>query len=476
MVKGMDIKEKIKKSWKTDRGLYLIIGIFLLSQLVIVKTIWNQPPIWDASVYIGMGKRIFSSWQFGIWEAFRPLMLPVILGTLWKLGLPMIGFPYLLSTLVSTAGLAVIYFLVKDITDKRTALYTAGITASTFVFYKWSFNVLTGIPASTLVFIACYSVYRDKELLGGVFNGLAFLTRFPSAIVGPALAGYVFLRDVRDDFKQAFMNALYYTIGFFAVSLPFFAFSQHLYGNFLEPITAGASVPLQSNPDKFLYGLFYLKEAIFANPLLLLIPLGLYTAVKNRERVYGAFGSALIFLYGFFTVYQHKDPRFMLLFLPLMSLFSARGLVYIEEYLSERPRIGKSTVLRLFLIVFIVLTAFNFSVNYTQNQWSNDVRIEFLKGMEELDGVVAGNDPVVNVYGDFEYVPLRPENLNETYSSVKGEADYYVFDSSRWYCSEVIPNCQSRVDRVVEEVESEHIKKVELEAYNQKYTVYEVER
>ena len=472
----MDIKQKVKDSLATDKGLYLIVGIFLLTQLVIVKAIWNQPPIWDASVYIGMGKRLFSSWQFGIWEAFRPLMLPVILGVLWKLGLPMIGFPYLLSTLVSTAGLAAIYLMVKDITDKRTALYTTGITASTFIFYKWSFNVLTGIPASILIFAAAYKVCKREQLVGGVFNGLAFLTRFPSAIVGPALATYIFLRDFREDFKKAFMNALYYTVGFFAISLPFFAFSQNLYGNFLEPITAGASVPLQSNPDKFLYGLFYLKEAIFANPLLLLMPLGAYIAVKNREQVYGAFGSALLFLYGFFTIYQHKEPRFLLLFLPLMSLFAARGLVYVEEYLSERPRIGKSTVLRIFMIVFIALTAFNLSVNYTQNQWSNDERIEFLKGMEELDGVIAGNDPVVNVYGDFEYVPLRPENINETYENVKGEADYYVFDSSRWYCSDAIPNCQSNVNRVVEEIEANHIKKVEREAYNQTYTIYEVEK
>lgn len=471
----MDLRERIRESWKKDKGIYLIAGLFLITQIVIVKTIWNQPPIWDASVYIGMGKRLFSSWQFGIWEAFRPLMLPVILGILWKLGIPMIGFPYLLSTLAATAGIVIIYYIVKDIADKRTAIYSAGITASTSVFYSWSFNVLTGIPASILIFIACYNVYKEKELIGGIFNGIAFLTRFPSAIVGPALAGYVFLRDVRDDFKQAFINALYYTAGFFAISLPFFAFSQHLYGNFLRPVTAGASVPLQANPDKFLYGLFYLKEAIFANPLLLLMPLGAYIAVKKREQAYGAFGSALIFLYAFFTIYQHKDPRFMLIFLPLLSLFAARGLSFVESYLSKKSLIEISTVTRVFLVVFILFTAFNFSVTYTQNQWSNDARIEFLNGMQELDGVVAGNDPVVNVYGDFEYVPLRPENLNQTYGNVKEEADYYVFDSGSWYCNEAIPDCKDRVDEVVNEVDTNHIKKVQLESYNRSFTVYEVE-
>jgi len=198
-------------------------------------------------------------------------------------------------------------------------------------------------------------------------------------------------------------------------------------------------------------------------------------AWKNREEVYGSFGSALLFLYAFFTVYQHKDPRFLLIFLPLMSLFAGRGLVFVQEKLTKRPRFKASTVMRLFLIVFVALTAFNFSVSYTQNQWSNEARIEFLQGMDELDGVVAGNDPVVNVYGDFEYVPLRPENLDQTYGNVKGEADYYVFDSGAWYCSDAITNCQARVDEVVKEVDSNHLKKVDLEAYNRSFTVYEVE-
>lgn len=387
----------------------------------------------------------------------------------------MIGIPYLLSTLAATAGLAAMYFLTTEIIDKKTALYATGITASTSIFYTWTHQVLTGIPSSFLVFGAAYAAYQRKNILGGGLNSLAFLTRFPSAIVGPALAGYVFLRDIREDFRKAFMNAFYYTAAFFTLAVPFFLYNYHLYGEFLRPITSGASVPVQANPDTYFFGLYYLREVILANPLFLLLPLGLGLAAYRREKVYGSFAAALLGLYGFFTVYQHKEPRFLLLFLPLMAVFAARGLNFVEGKVVENSRFSSESFVRAFVVIVLVLTAVSFSGTYTANQWTNEYRAEFMQEMEGLEGVVAGNDPVVTVYGDFEYVPLRPENLNQTYGNVKDEADYYVFDSGAWYCNDAIPNCEERVGEVVDEVDRNHLKKVQIEGYNRNFTIYEVE-
>ncbi len=469
------IKETADALWNSHRKLVYIIAIFFATQLAIVATVWNQPPIWDASVYIGMGKRLFSEGMYGIWEALRPIMMPLILGGLWKAGVPMIGFPYLLSLLIATAGLVATYFLTFKILDRKMALYTTGIIASTSLFYSYTHQVLTGIPASFLVFAAAYSAYQRQNILGGGLNSLAFLTRFPAAIVGPALAFYVFVRDVKTDFKKAFMNAFYYTLGFFAVATPFFAFNYHMYGDILRPLTAGASVPLL-NPERYFFGLFYMMEAVLANPLLVLTPVGLYAAFKGREWVYGAFASSLVALYGFFTLYPHKEARFLLIFLPLMAIFAARGLVMLEEQVLERFDFGLETFMRVFMAVVIVLMLFNFTSTYTEHQWADEERIQFLQGMSDLDDTrVAGNDPVVNVYGDFQYTPLRPENLNETYPNVRGEVDYYVFNSCAWYCTDAIPACEETVDNMLDEIESDHVKSVEVEGVGCTYTVYEVE-
>ena len=475
----MNMKKKLESHaenlWNNHRKLLVILTFFLATQLIIVKAVWNQPPIWYASVYIGMGKRIFSGGLFGLWESFRPLVLPLILGTLWKIGIPMIGVPYLLSTLGATAGLATMYFLTEEIIDKKTALYATGITASTSVFYTWTHQVLTGIPSSFLVFGAAYAVYQRKNILGGGLNSLAFLTRFPSAIVGPALAGYVFLRDVREDFQKAFMNAFYYTATFFTLAAPFFAFNYYRYGDILKPITAGASVPVNANPDKYFFGLFYIREAILANPLLVLMPIGLGIAFYKREKVYGSFAAALIALYGFFTVYGHKEARFMLIFLPLMAVFAARGLKLLEEKVVERSYLSSENFLRAFVVVVLVLTAISFSATYASHQWSNEPRVEFMNEASKLNGTVVGNDPVLTAYGDFRYVQLKSEFVNGTYHRFKDEADYYAIDSGAWYCNEAIPNCEENVASVVGEIDRNHLKKVQIEGHNNNYTIYEVE-
>lgn len=469
-----EIKKKAENIWEKDRKFLVILAFFLITQLVIVRAVWNQPPIWDASIYIGMGERLFSEGSFGIWESFRPLMLPVILGALWKIGVPMIGVPYLLSTLAASAGLAAVYFLLKKIFTKNIAIYTTGIVASTSLFYGYTHMILTGIPASFLVFGAAYLAYQRDHLFAGGLNSLAFLTRFPAAIVGPGLAGYVFLRDVKDDFWKAFKNAFYYTLGFFAAATPFFLFNQYLYGNFLKPIMGGASVPIQANPEKYFFGLYYLREAIFANPLLMLFPVGLGMVLYKRNWKYGSFAAALFALYGFFTVYQHKEPRFLLLFLPLMAVFAAKGLELVEEEVVSRFDFSSETFMRAFVVVVLILTSISFSVTYSQNQWTNEYRVEFLNEMEDLNGTVAGNYPVVSIYGRFEYIALRPENINDTYNRVRDEVNYYAFDSGAWYCTEAIANCQSNIDAVVNEIEEENIKKVHIEGYNRNFTIYEV--
>ena len=64
--------------------------IFILSLCFIVRIFYislDHPLWWDSHVYIGMGKYLFSGGEKGVWESFRPLIHPLILGSIWKLKL-----------------------------------------------------------------------------------------------------------------------------------------------------------------------------------------------------------------------------------------------------------------------------------------------------------------------------------------------------------------------------------------------------
>jgi len=70
---------------KTEKILIIIILIFaFLSSISLFnyRLIW-----WDEAVYIGIGKYLYSNGTIGLFEQIRPLLLPVLLGAFWYIGL-----------------------------------------------------------------------------------------------------------------------------------------------------------------------------------------------------------------------------------------------------------------------------------------------------------------------------------------------------------------------------------------------------
>ncbi|MFB6147620.1 MAG: glycosyltransferase family 39 protein, partial [Candidatus Nanohaloarchaea archaeon] len=202
-----------------DRYATGVVVLFGLTLSTISVAAWNTPLTWDSSVYLAMGKWIFSSGEFGFWENLRPPLLPLLLGTLWKAGVPYHGYYRLLSTAVSTAGLATVYYASRDLFGSREALVATALLASSHAYIFFTVDPLTGIPASILVFLGLYLATDDRYLAGGIVLGTAFLTRFPAALAGPAAVIYILIEGYsREDYRGAARNAAALTAGFFAVA------------------------------------------------------------------------------------------------------------------------------------------------------------------------------------------------------------------------------------------------------------------
>ena len=101
---------------------YPLLSILFLS--IIIRIIYlsiNWPLWWDAHVYIGMGKYIFSSGQMGIWESFRPLIHPTIIGVLWKIGLNPIAWGKCLDLIFSITAVLLLYKINFKLFNKNKA-------------------------------------------------------------------------------------------------------------------------------------------------------------------------------------------------------------------------------------------------------------------------------------------------------------------------------------------------------------------
>ncbi|MFB6241469.1 MAG: ArnT family glycosyltransferase [Candidatus Nanosalina sp.] len=469
---GEKMWKRFRTGIKENRIFVAFLTLFTVTQLVIVLTAWRSPLVWDSAVYAGMGKRLLSGWKYGIWEVFRPLMLPVVLGVLWKAGMPLVGFPRAVALLISVAGISAMYWMLKDLFDSKMALYSTAILMTSTLFFKFSHYVLTGAPSSFLVFAGAYYAQKGRDISSGFLTSLGFLTRFPAAIAAPGISIFLFLRSLKNEVNlKSLKPPLAYSIAFFITTIPYFAFNKIVYGEAFRPLIIGATIPAM-NPEKYFYGVYYILEVLKTQPLMIFMFAGLYVVFKERNWSYGAFFSSLLFTYGFFTLYSHKLPRFALLFLPLISVFAGRGVVWVEKQEVVDGKFFRSALGILLVLMMLV----SFSISYSQSRWTNEYRVEFLNEVGELEGVVAGNDPVAVLYGNFEFVPIRPENLEETYSEVKNEADYYAFNSCAWYCTPAIENCSRRLEDFKKMMQRKYDKKFYSQGYSCNYTMYRVNR
>ena len=91
----------------TKKPLLLVIGVTVLVRIFYLSL--QYPLWWDSQVYVAMGKYIFSHGQLGFWESFRPLVHPLLLGALWKMGLNPILVGKGLDVLFSTIAVYLVY-------------------------------------------------------------------------------------------------------------------------------------------------------------------------------------------------------------------------------------------------------------------------------------------------------------------------------------------------------------------------------
>ena len=448
-----------------DRYLQALTAVFALGSAFLLLQYWDKPLGWDASIYYAMGKFLFTGGEIGIWESFRPPGLPAVFGALWKLGVPPQGWTRLITALASTAGIAGIYQMTKTLADRKTGLITAATLAGSALYLRYTVRPLTGLPAALLVFTSLYLVARNRYGYAGLVAGTAFLIRFPSALLGVP-AGLALILYEKEDLQETVKGLGKLGAGFAALALPFLAASQIVYGSFAEPFIRSMAIPAANEPI-YQYGLYYLKQASFSNPLLLASVPGIFLMWRKKDL--RPFAAGLGVFYGFFSLFPHKIPRYTVLFLPLMAVSSGvalrKGLSIVED---RRAFLG---VVGAALLVFL---GGLFTV--AGNSGFSDQRAEFYGAHGEFSGTVAGNDPSVLVHGDMTYYPLGPGKLDSNYGEAVNESDYFSFNSCAWYCVPGNEGCEQKIDEFTEKVEDRHKKLLELNDSRCSYSVYEVEK
>jgi predicted membrane-bound dolichyl-phosphate-mannose-protein mannosyltransferase len=150
--------------------LFLIVKVF---SLFVAHDIW-----WDSSVYIGMGKYIYSFGEIGLWEISRPIVWPLILGFFWKTGLDYVLFGKILVVLFSLGTLLLTYLIAGRLFNKKIALLASVFLSLSSTFFVFGNVLHTEIPSAFFVLLGFWFFIRKEYNFSGLFFGLAFMTRF----------------------------------------------------------------------------------------------------------------------------------------------------------------------------------------------------------------------------------------------------------------------------------------------------------
>ncbi|MFA5887172.1 MAG: glycosyltransferase family 39 protein [Candidatus Nanoarchaeia archaeon] len=294
------------------KKIYLILALALALQLIFLSQ--EHPIWWDSSVYLGMGHYMYSLGEQGIWEHVRPVVFPLMLGFFWKLGLNDVLFGHLLAMFFSLGSIALVYLIGKQVYGKGVGEISALMLAFTPIFFESTFRIMTEIPSVFFALLALYFYIEKKPFVSGVIAGIAFLTKFPQALV-IAVIGIAFIKSWKEAGKFA--------LGALCFIIPYLAFNWFMYGN--PSVFADADSIIRYSGIWMFSGpvYYYIPALLKQNPLLILGIVGIYVSIREKKYVVPALA---ILFFSYFSYQIHKEIRFAVLMLPYFAVLAAVGI------------------------------------------------------------------------------------------------------------------------------------------------------
>lgn len=413
----------IQKTLAEHKLFIFTIAIFIVSQAFL----FSKDIGWDDSVYIGMGKYIFSSGKIGLWEGFRPPFFPFIIGFFWKLGFGIITYK-IIAMLFGTALLLIAYKILLMLYDKKTSALSAFIIAATPIYLFNAARVLTDIPSAFFSLAAIYLFIRKRFIFSGFITSIAILTRFPQGIVAILLIITLF-------YKKQIFDFFRYLLGLIPLLFMYLVSNKIIYNSFFLPLIKANEAATKS--AQWLYSggyFFYFSSLVEENILLIFSLVGTYFIFKKRQlkRTYFILAPAVMFLI-YFTLLTHKELRYSLAFLPYIAMLSSCGIIELHRFIKK---IKFQYFVSALIIIFVISSAPQYSY-YSKQKIEDPALKEFLKE-NTVSGAILTSNPRIAAYTNNKITPYYYlfEDATQIYEENKMDSSIIVYDSSAFPCND----------------------------------------
>jgi len=420
MMRKEDVRIFLKK--KENILLILLMLFIIIIRLYYFFRLGAQPIWWDEGDYLAISK----VWSLGMdtpewWAHFtgiRPLLLPIIWTLFFKLGLGELSLRFFTLLLPSIAAIYITYLLGKELYNKWIGLISAFMMGVYWVFFFYSFRLLTDIPATFFGLLAFYffwSFYIKKQKNSGLylamlFGVLAFSTRFPLALVLVTCFIYLFFIKKFSIIKdKTIWKGLGFLFLFLAPYLIYFILTKFSVLKFYfgpGAVSIKQSIGWHIVPmlGSFLHTVWLIAFLIGLLALVgLILGFDVFWKQKNKSLNADFFVFLWLFIHLFFyiVIFRAANDRWLLMLMPAIFFISAKGIMFVYKFVKKYSK----TVAIVILMVLLFAGAyqnFKHGIELTENKKNtyNEIKLGglWLKANTPLDTRVITASIVQNQY------------------------------------------------------------------------------
>ena len=413
---------------------FLLILFFLVKVNLIFR---YHDTRWDESVFIGMGKYIFSEGESGLWESIRPPGLPLVFGLFWKLGLNSIILSELLSIFFAMGCIYFTYLIGNELYNSKIGFFSALILSVTPVFFYFSSYGFTGIPSTFMALVSIYFFIKKRYFICGVFSAAALLFRFPQGLLLPIFLFWLYIKN-----KNKIVS---FILGWSSLVIPFFIFNLFMYQDmffpFIEASLHQSNIVYSVGSNTFL-GLihnysFSIIEGLKQN---LLFIFGLFYIFRKK------FFIPFLLFAAYFTYIVNKQVRFLLIYVPYLAIMAGYGIYFISKK-------------RKFVLLFICLLLLPSLLSIkTQYFW----RSHYIPPVDELhnyfndkQGVLLTTYPTPVAYSNIKVIPFY-NNVNDAisiFNKEKNNVNYILYSNDFYPCYN--KDCEKKKEFLFQSIKGE---------------------
>ena len=437
--------------------IYIVLILFCIIE---IPFFYNNLILWDESVYLGMGKYIYSNGELGLWENLRPIIIPLIIGIFWKMNINYIITSQIIALLFSLATIIFTYHIAKELFDEKIAIIAAILLIINPLYIKHSTEIMTDILATSLVLFGIILFNKKEYLFSGIFCSIGFLTKYPAGIIFFSLLIYMLYK------KHNLYNLRNIIIGFLILLILFLIINQNFYGDALLPLKNASTYQSNKSFSKIgIYNIgFYFIELIKQSYIYLLSLIGIIFILKNKNKKLIILIIPLFLYLIYFTYITMKHSRYIMLFISFIVILTSKGIFEIYNKIKINKILKNYYYITIILLLLpTILQDYNLINIQITREPSKVIEVHDFLG--KYNNVLT-TDPVTVAYKDIKIIPYYYSILSaeEVYNKNKANIDAILFTKDPFPCEqgmmgyeqEQINNCINIRERLFNKILNEN--------------------